>query len=113
MDIAGKPMIQHVVERAGQAQLVERVLVATDDQRIVDAVRGFGGEAVMTSPDCRSGTDRIAEVVRSLNSMDIVVNLQGDEPLIPPTMIDAAIKPLWDDPMIVVGTLVRRISSIE
>lgn len=110
--IAGKPMIQHVVERASQAKLVERVIVATDDQRIVDAVHGFGGEAVMTSPDCRSGTDRIAEVVRSLSGVDIVVNVQGDEPLIPPSMIDAAIQPLWDDPLILVGTLVRRIADI-
>jgi len=109
--IAGKPMIQHVVERAARATLVERVLVATDDQRIVDAVGAFGGEAVMTSPECRSGTDRIAEAVRSLTDADIVVNVQGDEPLIPPGMIDAAIKPLWNDPMILVGTLVRRLAS--
>jgi 3-deoxy-manno-octulosonate cytidylyltransferase (CMP-KDO synthetase) len=113
LEIGGKPMIQHVVERASQAMLVERVLVATDDQRIVDAVHGFGGEAVMTSPDCRSGTDRIAEVVRSLSGVDIVVNVQGDEPLIPPTMIDAAVKPLWEDPLILVGTLVRRIARSE
>jgi 3-deoxy-manno-octulosonate cytidylyltransferase (CMP-KDO synthetase) len=113
LEIGGKPMIQHVVERASQAMLVERVLVATDDQRIVDAVHGFGGEAVMTSPDCRSGTDRIAEVVRSLSGVDIVVNVQGDEPLIPPTMIDAAVKPLWEDPLILVGTLVRRIARTE
>lgn len=113
MEICGKPMIQHVVERAGKATLVERVLVATDDQRIVDAVHGFGGEAVMTSPECRSGTDRIAEVVRSMSGVDIVVNVQGDEPLIPPAMIDAAIKPLWDDPLMLVGTLVRRITRVE
>lgn len=110
--IGGKPMIQHVVERAAQATLVERVIVATDDQRIVDAVQAFGGEAVLTSRDCRSGTDRIAEVVRTLSGVDIVVNVQGDEPLIPPSMIDAAIKPLWDDPLILVGTLVRRITDI-
>jgi len=113
LEIGGKPMIQHVVERAGQATLVERVLVATDDQRIVDAVHAFGGEAVMTSPDCRSGTDRIAEVVRTLSGVDIVVNVQGDEPLIPSTMIDAAIKPLWVDPLMLVGTLVRRIARTE
>jgi 3-deoxy-manno-octulosonate cytidylyltransferase (CMP-KDO synthetase) len=110
--IAGKPMIQHVVERVNLAKLVERVVVATDDQRIVDAVQAFGGEAVMTSRDCQSGTDRIAEVMRSQTDVDIVVNVQGDEPLIPPTMIDAAIKPLWDDPLILVGTLVRRIRDI-
>jgi 3-deoxy-manno-octulosonate cytidylyltransferase (CMP-KDO synthetase) len=110
--IAGKPMIQHVVERVSLAKLVERVVVATDDQRIVDAVQTFGGEAVMTSRDCQSGTDRIAEVMRNETDVDIVVNVQGDEPLIPPTMIDAAIKPLWDDPMILVGTLVRRIHDM-
>jgi 3-deoxy-manno-octulosonate cytidylyltransferase (CMP-KDO synthetase) len=111
LPIAGKPMIQHVVERASRAKLVERVLVATDDQRIVDAVHAFGGEAVMTSRECRSGTDRIAEVVHGMSGVDIVVNVQGDEPLIPPSMIDAAIRPLWDDPMILVGTLVRRITD--
>jgi 3-deoxy-manno-octulosonate cytidylyltransferase (CMP-KDO synthetase) len=83
-DICGKPMIQHVVERASRAKLVERVLVATDDQRIADAVHAFGGDAVMTSRDCRSGTDRIAEAVRTLSGVDIVVNVQGDEPMIPP-----------------------------
>jgi 3-deoxy-manno-octulosonate cytidylyltransferase (CMP-KDO synthetase) len=67
----------------------------------------------MTSPECRSGTDRIAEVVRSMSGVDIVVNVQGDEPLIPPAMIDAAIKPLWDDPLMLVGTLVRRITRVE
>jgi 3-deoxy-manno-octulosonate cytidylyltransferase (CMP-KDO synthetase) len=111
LDICGKPMIQHVVERASKSTLVERVIVATDDQRIADVVQGFGGEAVMTSPDCRSGTDRIAEVVRSMTGVDIVVNVQGDEPLLPPSMIDDAIRPLWDDPMILVGTLVRPIRS--
>jgi 3-deoxy-manno-octulosonate cytidylyltransferase (CMP-KDO synthetase) len=109
--IAGKPMIQHVVERVSKARLVERVMVATDDQRIMDAVQAFGGEAVMTSPECRSGTDRIAEVAKKLSGVDVVVNVQGDEPLIPPTMIDAAIQPLWDDPMVLVGTLVRRIAD--
>jgi 3-deoxy-manno-octulosonate cytidylyltransferase (CMP-KDO synthetase) len=111
LTIAGKPMIQHVVERVSQAKLVERVMVATDDERIRSAVQAFGGEAVMTSPDCQSGTDRIAEVARSLTGAEIIVNVQGDEPLIPPTMIDAAIRPLWDDPMILVGTLVRRIAD--
>lgn len=89
LDIAGKPMVQHVWERASQSR-AERVVVATDDQRIGDTVKGFGGEAIMTSPDHPSGTDRLQEVAAILGFDDehIVVNVQGDEPLIPPQVID-------------------------
>lgn len=107
-DIAGKPMIVHVLERAKQATLVDEALVATDDQRILSAVREHGGMAVMTPAECRSGSDRIAWVMRDRDDAGIVVNVQGDEPLIPPSMIDLAIAPLLKDPMIEVGTLVRR-----
>lgn len=104
LDIAGKPMVQHVYERAQKAELVNRVLVATDDRRIFDAVKKFGGEAVMTSEAHKSGTDRLAEVAGGLKS-DIIVNIQGDEPLIEPEMIDEAIRPLCDDSFIVMGSL--------
>lgn len=112
-DIAGKPMIQHVYERTRQAALVDDVIVATDDQRIADAVRAFGGRAELTSPDIRSGSDRIAVVARTLPATELIVNIQGDEPLIPSAMIDDAIRPLLHDLSIPVGTLVARITTPE
>jgi len=112
-DICGKPMIQHVVERAKSARTLNEVLVATDDERIVSAVREFGGEAVMTPKELRSGTDRIAYVAKNLTEASLIVNIQGDEPLIPPKMIDAAVKPLIDDASIRVGTAAKKISSEE
>lgn len=108
-DICGKPMVQHVYERAAKATLINAVLVATDDERIASVVRGFGGHAVMTPESLQTGTDRIAYVARSLPDADIVVNVQGDEPLIEPAMIDEAVEPLTLDASINMGTLVRRI----
>ena len=111
-DIAGKPMIQHVYERASRARLVDRVIVATDDERISVVVRSFGGEVVMTPRTLQSGSDRIAAVARSLEDVDIVVNVQGDEPLIEPEMIDQGILPLHQDPSVAVGNLImRRVTS--
>lgn len=110
-EIAGKPMVQHVVEKSARATLVDEVIVATDDERIASAVRAFGGTVVMTPVECRSGTDRIAHAAKSLRDASMIVNVQGDEPLIDPAMIDQAIRPLVDDPSIPVGTLVRRIES--
>ena len=92
-DILGKPMVQWVSEQAHKAKLITDVVVATDDKRIYDVVHDFGGRAVMTSPNHQSGTDRAAEVAKTLEC-DIVVNIQGDEPLIPPENIDLVIKPL-------------------
>ncbi len=112
-EIHGKPMICHVVERTARARLVSDVLVATDDQRIADAVQGCGGRAVMTPASLQSGTDRIAWVARTLDDAELVVNVQGDEPLIPPEMIDQAICPLLEDDRLVAGTLVKRIQSTE
>jgi len=89
-EIAGKPMIAHVLARAQLARGVDRVLVATDHEPIADAVEKEGGEAVMTRADHASGTDRIAEVARSL-SADIIVNVQGDLPLLEPSYVEAAI----------------------
>jgi 3-deoxy-manno-octulosonate cytidylyltransferase (CMP-KDO synthetase) len=110
-DIAGKPMIQHVVERVRKASLVQEVIVATDDERIAAAVRSFGGRAVMTDPALRSGTDRIAMVARELADAGIVVNVQGDEPLIHPGMVDEAVRPLLGDSGLNVATLVHRITD--
>ena len=110
-DIAGKPMIQHVVERVRRASLVNEVIVATDDERILAAVRQFGGHAVMTDPALRSGTDRIAVVARTRPDATIVVNVQGDEPLIHPAMVDDAIRLLLEDPRLNVATLVHRITD--
>jgi 3-deoxy-manno-octulosonate cytidylyltransferase (CMP-KDO synthetase) len=110
VDLAGKPMIQRVTERARLAESLSRVLVATDDKRIVDVVLAFGGEAVMTPSDILTGTDRIAFVAKTLDA-DIFVNIQGDEPLIEPEEIDAVVRLLADDPKADVGTLVKRISS--
>jgi len=104
VDLLGKPLLQHVVERAGQARTLSEVIVATDDVRIADSVRGFGGKVQMTSPAHPSGTDRIAEVARDVGC-DLVVNIQGDEPLIDPADIDAAVAPLLADRRIPMGTL--------
>jgi len=86
--IAGKPLVQHVWERCRMASRLDSLIVATDDQRIADAVAGFGGTAVMTSADHPSGTDRIAEALRSIPQATHVVNIQGDEPLVDPVLID-------------------------
>lgn len=106
IDIAGRPMIEHVYRRAAEARTVTGVVVATDDDRILRAVQGFGGVAVMTAPDHPSGTDRLAEVARGLPCR-LVVNVQGDEPLIDPAVIDAVVAPLLDDPSIEMGTASR------
>lgn len=88
-DIQGKPMVQWVYERARQARGLERVIVATDDERIVQVVRGFGGEVIMTDPALPSGTDRVAAVAEKVGA-DVYVNVQGDEPLMSPRAIEAA-----------------------
>jgi 3-deoxy-manno-octulosonate cytidylyltransferase (CMP-KDO synthetase) len=108
-DLNGQPMIQRVYDRAARVRDVERVLVATDDERIRAAVAGFGGDVVMTSAAHRTGTDRIAEVAQHLDA-DIIVNVQGDLPLLDPAMVDAAVTPLRDDaglPMATIKTAIR------
>ena len=106
--LAGKPMVQWVYERAAHADLLSEVLVATDDQRIFDAVKKFGGRVVMTRRDHPSGSDRIAEVAATSDA-EIIVNIQGDEPLIEPAAIDLGVKILLDHPTAQVGTLVSTI----
>jgi 3-deoxy-manno-octulosonate cytidylyltransferase (CMP-KDO synthetase) len=103
-------MIEHVYRRAAASPAVDAVVVATDDVRVRDAVESFGGLAVMTRPDHRSGTDRLAEVAASL-SCELVVNVQGDEPLLAPEMIAEAVTPLASDPTILMGTLGRRLDD--
>jgi len=110
--LMGRPMIQWVVERAGQAPSVSEVIVATDDERIVKAVQGFGGQAVMTSPDHPSGSDRIAEVV-SERPCDVVVNIQGDEPLIPPENIEQVVQLLIDPDEPAVSSLMIAIDDYD
>jgi len=110
-DICGKPMIQHVYERTAQAGSIDWCLVATDDERIASVVREFGGHAVVTPDTLQTGTDRVAFVARSLPEAAILVNVQGDEPLLQPTMIDEAVRPLVADPRVSVATLVRHIDD--
>ncbi len=111
-DICGKPMIQWVYERTALSAGIDRVLVATDDERIIRAVTEFGGEAQMTAGDHPTGTDRLAEVASRVET-DLVVNVQGDEPLIDPRMIEQAVSPFMGDGSLVMGTLKSRIASVE
>jgi 3-deoxy-D-manno-octulosonate cytidylyltransferase len=111
-DIHGKPMIQHVYERSCQANCTDRVVVATDDQRIADAVNAFGGEVMMTSSDHPSGTDRVVEVSRNIRA-GVYINVQGDEPLIRPDDIDLLARTMIDDPSCQVGTLCHTIPIQE
>lgn len=110
--LLGKPMIQHTCERAGRARCLTDLFVVTDDRRIADAVRGFGGEPIMTSPDHPSGTDRLAEAVREMDT-DVIVNIQGDEPLITSDAIETVVQPLIDDPDVPMTTLAHRITRTE
>ncbi len=112
VDIFGKPMIQHVWERASQARTLERVIIATDDERILEKAKEFGAEAVLTSPSLSSGTERVAVAARDWD-VDIVANIQGDEPLIAPQAIDEAIQSLIDNPKIPMATLAYRTTKKE
>jgi 3-deoxy-manno-octulosonate cytidylyltransferase (CMP-KDO synthetase) len=103
-------MIEHVYRRAAAARSIASVLVVTDDERIHRAVLGFGGQSRMTSPSHQSGTDRIAEIAPSL-TCDVIVNVQGDEPLIEPAMIDQAVAPFANDRALMISTLRRRIEN--
>ncbi len=111
-DLCGKPMIQWVYERSARCDLVDRVIVATDDDRIARAVESFGGDVVMTRSDHPTGTDRLAEVAAGLDD-ELIVNVQGDEPLIDPAMIEAAVAPLLADDTIPMGTLKTPLTSMD
>ncbi len=111
-DLQGKPLIQWVYERVKRAKRVDRVVVATDDQRILRAVRDFGGEAIMTSRRHRSGMERVAQVAEELKP-GIIVNAQGDEPMLHPRMIDEAVLPLLKDRTLKMATLKARITNLH
>lgn len=113
--IHGKPMIQHVVERANRVALLSKVAVATDDERIADTVRGFGGNVVMTRRDHASGTDRLAEAAELLDisESDVVVNIQGDQPLFEERVIEQVARPLLEDPALHMSTLIYKIVRPE
>ncbi|MET4160547.1 3-deoxy-manno-octulosonate cytidylyltransferase (CMP-KDO synthetase) [Marinobacterium sp. MBR-111] len=113
-DLAGKPMLQHVYERACESEAV-RVIIATDDERIAHVARNFGAEVCMTSDDHPSGTDRLQEVVHKLGfyADDIVVNVQGDEPLIPPRIINQVAHNLMALPMAGIATLSEPIETVD
>ena len=110
-DICGKPMICRVLERASRAQKTEKVIVATDDERIYDAVRAEGGEAILTRADHPTGTDRLAEVAEAYPEVDLIVNVQGDEPLIEPSVIDDLIAPFEMDENLPMATVMVRMED--
>ena len=109
-EINGKPMIYHVYQRAKKVKCVDDVIVATDDERIKKAVEAFNGKAVMTSKEHKSGTDRVAEVAERIDA-DIIVNVQGDEPLISPEAIEQAVMPLVENKKIRMSTLMTKITK--
>jgi 3-deoxy-manno-octulosonate cytidylyltransferase (CMP-KDO synthetase) len=112
VDIGGRPMIEHVYRRASAASSLDAVVVATDDERIAGAVEAFGGVAVMTASSHASGTDRLAEVAATV-PCDLIVNVQGDEPLLDPAVIDAVVEPLRRDPTIQMGTAARPLRDVD
>lgn len=113
--IQGKPMIQHVFERAGKVDILSRVVVATDDERIQKVVEKFGGECVLTRDDHVSGTDRLAEAADKIgvSKHDIIINIQGDQPLFSGQVIEQVARPLLDDPALPMSTLIYKIVRKE
>lgn len=112
-DLGGKPILQWVYEAACEVRRLDELVIATDDTRVAEAARGFGAEVVMTSPDHVSGTDRIVEVVVHRQDVDVVVNLQGDEPFMPSESVDEAIGALESEPALKVSTLIHRIEDVD
>ncbi len=110
--LGGKPMIEHVHRRCVESGAFSEIVVATDDARIADAVRGFGGTVALTSPDCPSGTDRVAEVARARPEVEVFVNVQGDEPLIPPEAL-TLLAQAFAAPEVQMATLVRPLEEAE
>ena len=109
-ELLGKPVVQHVWENAKKAKTLDSLVVACDDERIMKVVEGFGGKAIYTSPDQPSGTDRLAEVVNPLD-VDIAVNIQGDEPLVRPIMIDTLVMTLENEKLAQMATVIKRIED--
>jgi 3-deoxy-manno-octulosonate cytidylyltransferase (CMP-KDO synthetase) len=111
--IAGKPMVQWVYEKAQGAKRIREVIIATDDERICQAATDFGAKAEMTSPDLASGTDRVAEVAARHSEFEIVLNVQGDEPLISPQVLDAVAEPLMHDSALPIATAITRLAQMD
>ena len=109
--VDSRTMLEHVYERVSMARYLSTTIIATDDQRIYDEARRFGARVQMTRDDHVSGTDRVAEVASAFEDFELVVNVQGDEPLIDPAAIDAAVLPLLEEPAIPMGTLKKRIED--
>ena len=108
--VQGKPLIQRVYERASKSKLLDSLLVATDDQRIENKVKGFGGKVVLTSQKPRTGSDRVAEAVRNLN-YDLILNIQGDEPFLKPQMLDQLINFMQKNKNVQMGTLAKKVKD--
>ena len=111
-DLCGKPVIQHVYERAKKAKMLDDLIIAADDDRIIKTVEGFGGKVVFTSKAHSTGTDRLTEVVNAID-VKIIVNIQGDEPLIHPMTIDDLVRAMKSDPGIAMATVVKKSTSLE
>ena len=112
IDLKGKTMIQRVYERASECTALSKVIVATDDQRIFDEVKSFGGEVMMTSTSHRNGTERCGEVVDTYSEYEVVINIQGDEPLIHPKQLERIIS-VFDENEVKIATIARKIENIE
>lgn len=112
IEIEGKPLIQYVYERAQRLNKLDKLLVATDDERIFNKVRQFGGQAKLTSAECKSGSDRVAEVIKDI-ACDVAVNIQGDEPFFEPAAVEKIIEVLRENPEIQISSACVRMSNPE
>jgi 3-deoxy-manno-octulosonate cytidylyltransferase (CMP-KDO synthetase) len=111
--IGGRPMIQHTYESAKKSRILNDVIIAVDDQKLYDVIASFGGKVMMTSKECKTGSDRIASVAKEISDAEIIVNIQGDEPFMPGKMIDEAIEPLLFDRKVQISTLAKKITTVE
>lgn len=109
-DLGGKPVIQHVWENAKKSKILDDLVIAADDERIIKAAQDFGAKAVYTSPDQPSGTDRLIEIVNPID-VEVVVNIQGDEPMVQPEMIDDLARAILDDKSVCIATLAKKIED--
>ncbi len=112
-DIGGQPMIRHTYESALTSKMIDKIIIAVDDEKVFQVVSRFCKDVVMTPKDIKTGSDRIAFVVKDLKDVDIIVNIQGDEPFIQGRMIDEAIEPLLFDKSVDISTLAKKIKTVE
>ena len=113
IDIFGLPMIEHVRRRVLLSQNIEDVYIATCDNEIKECVEKFGGKVIMTTDDVRRASDRVAQAALKIDKSDVIINLQGDEPLVTPEMIDSALKPIIDDSSIACVSLAKKLLSMK